>query len=450
MRLADLIEGAGTTAQAAAASLGVSPLLLSRIDAGLQPMPASLARRLAALLGAELWEVRAACPLNTDLDDRTLLVALPPRLGEPISAARVAATVAASPSGEPAPPAGNRQLLVFFEDNNTTDGSHILEEWLIDSDGGMVLSTFKANTEDIVGATSGLFRPPSSPDGLFVTDPHQSAVAMLDTATFASLHTASASGTLRSSQQLAWDAGNDFLWFIAPTPRNVLRLAPPATVAATVNLGAGHTPYAICFGQDGLLYALVRNTPATNTQWLVCQVDPSPGSEALLATSLAWTSMGSVMIAASICAPASDPGALYTPGDPNTILRWSVSLDDEINPQFILLSGVPVSGGAVRSLVYDPDLDVFWGLTGTDLFRCNLAGAVDFVEAVDPADADFSIPLVDAGLDVVVVAGTESGPNVVKVFRRSTPGLLTSTPVGGGPNPIGQNLVPLSFALRPA
>lgn len=109
MRLLDLIAEKGTTAEAAAVAVGVKPLLLYRIDAGLQPMPAFLADVLAAVLGAERWEVAAACPLNTDLTSRVLLNPIPPRLGEPTGTLQVTATLPVFPTAAPPHPSvGNR------------------------------------------------------------------------------------------------------------------------------------------------------------------------------------------------------------------------------------------------------------------------------------------------------------------------------------------------------
>lgn len=95
LRLADLIAERGTTVEAAAAALGVRPLLLRRIDAGEQPMPSALSVRAAAVLGVERWRVDAACQLLTDLCvDQVIYNPIPPRLGEPVDgAALVAATL---------------------------------------------------------------------------------------------------------------------------------------------------------------------------------------------------------------------------------------------------------------------------------------------------------------------------------------------------------------------
>lgn len=92
MRLLDLLAGHGTTPEQASASLGIDPLLLRRIDAGEQPMPADLSARIAALLGVAGWQVAESCPLNTPLSGPMLLRPIPPRLGESFPPARVAPT----------------------------------------------------------------------------------------------------------------------------------------------------------------------------------------------------------------------------------------------------------------------------------------------------------------------------------------------------------------------
>ena len=93
MRLLDLFQSLGVLPSTAAVALGVAPRLFDTIDRGLQPMPRFFAIRVSGYLRVPLWQVQAACPLNTMLTSPVLLHALPPDQDELFSPARIAPTV---------------------------------------------------------------------------------------------------------------------------------------------------------------------------------------------------------------------------------------------------------------------------------------------------------------------------------------------------------------------
>lgn len=93
MYLANLLTARGVTMSTLGVAMDVAPRLFDTIDRGLQPMPKFLATRVANFLRVPLWQVVAACPLNTDLTSPVLLHPLPPDQDELFSPARIAPTV---------------------------------------------------------------------------------------------------------------------------------------------------------------------------------------------------------------------------------------------------------------------------------------------------------------------------------------------------------------------
>lgn len=84
--LESFIKSKGSTFQKVAQRAGVDPVLLTRIDAGRQPLPELLAMRIATVLGVQVGEVLGAAKLTTPSNHPRNFVPLPPRpeLGDTI------------------------------------------------------------------------------------------------------------------------------------------------------------------------------------------------------------------------------------------------------------------------------------------------------------------------------------------------------------------------------
>ena len=89
MKLADLAAGAGLSLAQLAAAVSVQPLLLARMDEGVQPMTRSLAALIAGVVKTQMADVLASCPLTTRLDGPKFYKPLPPQLGELFTPARL-------------------------------------------------------------------------------------------------------------------------------------------------------------------------------------------------------------------------------------------------------------------------------------------------------------------------------------------------------------------------
>lgn len=454
MRLADLIVAAGSTTESVAATLNVSPLLVVRIDTGRQPMPRELAARMAILLKVELWQVVAACPVNTDLTHGILYNAIPPGLGELVPAARIAPTSPVSNTGipSPPPPTTDRQLIVFYDSQGLGDGSSILEQYLVTSDGSMSLLTDVDDTNDDTGANAGIFVPPAAPSYLVTLDRADHRVVSLDPDNFLSLSNVADASALVSSQLIAYDSVNNFVWVASPVSAIIRRFNPATLASPQETVALTGSPRALVF-TGGFLYVLTKS----GTDWRLIQVDPTPSSAHVTITSAIWTSSGDTMLAASLAVPASFPGTLFSGGDAPTagpqshagsIIEWDVG-PSAINPTPVQLSPFTVPD-VVRSLVYDADSEEFWGTSSTMIFRCTVNGFVDFADAVAMASPDVAAPQIVQNLGLIAVPATTGLANTVRCYSMgATPTLLTSTSVGAGPNPTGQNNSPTSFALRP-
>lgn len=454
-RLADLVMAAsGQPLSTVAAYLGVDPNLLTRVDQGAQPMPGSLARQLALHVGVQVWQVRDACSLNTDLDDRQLFTALPPILGEPLSPTRITATAAVTLAGSPPPPpTSDRQLIVFFNSPPAIDGRSSIEEYLVTAEGSLSMTASAPDNGDYSGANAGLLVPPDAPTGLIMLDKPDSHVALLDPDTFAQLGVYDDPSTLLiSSTLLAWDPDNAFPWFGSSDDEVLYRLdvTDMGTPLASVPTGAG-APHALLWF-EGFLYALCQKSgdlPATE-DWRIVKVRTTPASEAVVQTSNAWTTSGGSgdqTSATSLTANPNTPTSLFSGGDNGFFLEWP--LTGAITPVSTAVDSLP---DHIRFLTYDAVSGGFWGTTDTTIFRMSLSGFVGFTDVTNHQSPEACTLQIIDSLGVVVMPAVTGLNNVLRVYKNlvGTPTLLTETAVGAGPdNPTGQNNPPTSFALPP-
>lgn len=80
MSIAALALERGTTSEALALAIGVSPLLFTRIDQGRQGLPVDLVPAMAALLGVAVGTVEQAAFLLLRSNNPTGRIPRPPRL----------------------------------------------------------------------------------------------------------------------------------------------------------------------------------------------------------------------------------------------------------------------------------------------------------------------------------------------------------------------------------
>lgn len=453
--LADLfLTAIGQPLSAVAVAVGVNPNLLTRIDQGRQPMPRVLAVNLARFASLATWQVQAACLLNTDLENPTFYNAIPPLLGEPLSAVRLAPTKAITPAGSNAPPPSTDRGVIIFFDSTTLhhDGRDIIADFLVTNEGALARIGGAPDEGDYVCATSGILVPAGAPTSIISLDKPDGLVTLEDASSFALADSLSTTLTALASSSLLVVA-QDFPWYGSPDDEALYRLnvLDMSTPFATLATGVG-APQALFVAQDGFLYCLCQklgDLPGTR-DWTLLQINATPASEHITKVSNSWTTSGGSAdqtAATSLTEVTTIPNVLYSGGDDGNLLIWTIGT--VINPA---LEAIDTLTDHVRYLTADPTHGGFWGMTDTKLFRCNPLGQVNFATTTNHANTALCTCLVIDSLGIVLApAVTAGGFNVVRAFSNGVmPVLLSETPVGEGPDQdTGKNNPPTSFALRP-
>ena len=450
-RLADLVQSqSGLPLSAAAAGTGVAPLLLTRIDQGLQPMPARLAAALAAFIGTETWAVRAACTLNTDLDNGELYNPIPPRLGERVGAVLITPTLPVTVAQAPPPPSTDRHVIFFF--GKKLAGAAVVEEYVMTQEGALgFVSQATSATTGYEEAVSGLFYPRNlTPTGLVSWDTVDKKGILSNPATFA-LSTSKTTASANYGPQVMAIDGAGFVWLASAADQAIYKLNAGnfSPVVATIDTSAIGAPQAIYYSAaTGGLYALLTHAGAPGTtDWKLVRYDPSTATLSKNAT--AYNSPNTDMAATAIVEAASVPGALFTAGSAGKLVEWDEG--GTLVPSAITLAGTAVPD-RLRTVAYDAGQDYFWAASDTALVRMTTGGFVNFVDVIIPCDVagmrGAVLPLVVGSLGLIVCPSAASNYSV-RVYDAATAALRGQTGVGRGPNPLGTNNAPLSFALRP-
>lgn len=444
MKLWELAASAGLTLSQAADRCGVRPLLLSRIDAGMQPLTRSLEAKLAGVLGVSRIDVRTSVALTTELEGSGFLIPIPPQAGELVPATRLHPLV---PVGFPGAPGVIPTALVALlaHPTNAITGASIAERF--GTDGGALAFTDRIADNDPAfsnarGMGFGLYgeeatlwlgaddlsfntmRVRASPLDLSIQDRTVTSAAFVG----------GAGAAIDPQRGIVWFcSGTEFLYRwnpidAAPTQVTLSFLAPFTTSFKFKSLS---------FPGDGYLYGLIVNGMSSG----VVKIDPTPGAESMVA------------VPASAYVNSAVPVADFVYGGSN---YWTTDVVVGVGTRMVEWDRTALTRTihtcTTRFLfngAFDPTTDRLLynsaplTLATSGAARVTRAGAVDWVDdsAVPAANIGVCRSALTFGKRWFACSGVVGGLNKVLLYDADSGALLSSALAGvGGPGADGANL----------